>query len=56
MIRRNWVVSAVLCTAGCAAMTASLPPVPETGTGPAGTGRIVWHDLVTHDPDRLQNF
>ena len=56
MIGKHWVYGLSLCVAGCAAMTSSLPPVPEAGSGPQGTGRIVWHDLVTHDPERLQNF
>ena len=56
MMRWNWLAASLLCIAGCAAITSSLPPVPEAGETPAGSGRIVWHDLVTHEPDRLASF
>lgn len=42
--------------AGCATITADLPPITDTPTGARYNGRVVWHDLLTNTPADSRKF
>ena len=42
--------------AGCASVTANLPPITDEHTGARYHGRIVWHDLLTSTPAESRKF
>jgi len=48
-------VGALLVTA-CATLNIDLPPVTDTPTGERLPGKIIWRDLLTHDPAGSQRF
>lgn len=54
-IRSKALLLAVLI-AGCATITADLPPITDAPTGARHNGRIVWHDLLTNTPAESRKF
>lgn len=42
--------------AACATINIDLPSVTESPTGERLPGKIIWRDLLTHDPDGSQRF
>ena len=42
--------------AACTALQADLPAITETPTGDHQQGRVVWHDLLTNDPEGSRRF
>ena len=48
-------LSAILLTA-CATVNIDLPSVTEAPTGERLPGKVIWRDLLTHDPDGSQKF
>ena len=49
------IVAALLITA-CATINIDLPAVTETPTGERRPGKIIWRDLLSHDPQGSQRF
>ena len=45
-----------ILVAGCATITADLPPITDTPTEARHNGRIVWHDLLTNTPAKSRKF
>lgn len=48
-------VGALLVTA-CATLSINLPAVTDAATGERQPGKIIWRDLLTHDPNGSQRF
>ncbi len=48
-------LGALLFTA-CATVNIDLPAVTDTATGARLPGKIIWRDLLTHDPEASQRF
>jgi len=48
-------VGALLITA-CATINVDLPAVTDSATGERLAGKIIWRDLLTHDPEGSQRF
>jgi len=46
----------VVLIAACATIDIDLPSVTESPTGERLPGKIIWRDLLTHDPDGSQRF
>ena len=46
----------VVLIAACATINLDLPSVTESPTGERLSGKVIWHDLLTHDPDGSQRF
>ncbi len=40
----------------CATANINLPSVTDTPTGEVLPGKVVWRDLLTHDPEQSQKF
>jgi len=49
------IVGALLVTA-CATLNIDLPAVTDTPTGERLPGKVIWRDLLTHDPEGSQRF
>jgi len=49
------IVGALLITA-CATLNIDLPSVTDTPTGERLPGKVIWRDLLTHDPEGSQRF
>jgi hypothetical protein len=49
------IVGALLITA-CATVNIDLPAVTDSTTGARLPGKIIWRDLLTHDPEASQRF
>jgi len=47
---------AALLLAACATVNIDLPAVADTTTGERLPGKIIWRDLLTHDPEASQRF
>ena len=45
-----------LLMVACATTNIDLPPVTDTPTGERLPGKIIWRDLLTHDPQGSQKF
>ena len=45
-----------LLVTGCAAVAPNLPSITEGSAEARDSGRIVWHDLLTHTPDESRRF
>jgi len=53
---RSKVLLLAVFVAGCASVTANLPPITDEPTGARYKGRIVWHDLLTNTPAESREF
>ncbi|MCZ6890206.1 MAG: VOC family protein [Gammaproteobacteria bacterium] len=56
---RSWTLTATLVAAliaGCATVPVNLPSVTETPTGMQLPGKIIWHDLITDQPQASKKF
>jgi len=49
------IVGATL-VAACATIKVDLPSVTDAPTGERLPGKVIWHDLLTNDPEASQNF
>ena len=49
-------MAVVLVVQGCATSQPRLPSVTDTPTGHRQTGKIIWHDLITHTPEASKRF
>lgn len=47
-------VSLILLLSGCATQWPAMPPLSDNG--PALTGKVIWHDLVTPDLAVAERF
>ncbi len=47
---------AACVAAGCATMNFDLPAVTDAPSGTRSVGRVVWHDLLTNDPEGSRQF
>ncbi len=52
----TFAVALVCMIQGCATSQPHLPPVTDTPTGNRETGKIIWHDLITHTPEASKRF
>lgn len=55
-MRRILACTAPLLLSACASLQLSLPAITETPTGEHHAGRIVWHDLLTDEPEAVRTF
>ena len=49
-------LAGAMLIAACATANINLPAVTDTPTGEVLPGKVVWHDLLTHDPGQSQRF
>jgi uncharacterized protein len=49
-------VLAASIVAGCTAMNLDLPAISDVPTGTRSSGSVVWHDLLTNDPEGSRRF
>jgi predicted enzyme related to lactoylglutathione lyase len=47
-------LAAIIMVAGCTTQMPTMPPLGDNG--PALTGKVIWHDLVTPDLDAAERF
>lgn len=52
----GFAIALVCIIQGCATSNPRLPPVTDTPTGYSQTGKIIWHDLITHTPAASRRF
>ncbi len=55
----KWILTGCLAglfTLGCTATAVRLPAVTEAPTGQHDSGRIIWHDLLSHTPAESRKF
>ena len=49
-------VAALALLIGCASMSVNLPAVTDQPTGERLPGKIIWRDLLTHEPEAVRRF
>ncbi|MGW8370383.1 MAG: VOC family protein, partial [Gammaproteobacteria bacterium] len=49
-------VLAAFIAAGCTAINVDLPAVSDVSSGTRSVGSVVWHDLLTNDPEGSRRF
>ncbi|MDJ0928602.1 MAG: VOC family protein [Gammaproteobacteria bacterium] len=49
-------VAALALLIGCASISVNLPAVTEQPTGERLPGKIIWRDLLTHEPEAVRRF
>jgi predicted enzyme related to lactoylglutathione lyase len=52
----GFTIALVCMIQGCATSQPRLPSVTEAPTGYRETGKIIWHDLITHTPEASKRF
>ena len=55
-IRLFFLLPTALIVVACASISMNLPPVTESPTGEHSPGKVIWHDLLTNDPEASQQF
>lgn len=55
-IRNTGIALITLLLAGCASVSANLPPITDGATGERHNGKVVWRDLLTNTPEASQRF
>ena len=54
MLPATILFAAIIMVAGCTTQVPTMPPLGDNG--PALTGKVIWHDLVTPDLDAAERF
>ena len=55
-IVRLLVVALVFSLQGCSTSQPDLPAITDSPTGTHLSGKIIWHDLITHTPEASKHF